>query len=102
VTETVLETGWLPTTPASDSYLRRFLLNWAGECAAAARIHGGEIRVLDAVYLTDSGLPTGFSNCATLLQPLTPARAPETLEQISEFFAFDNPARTGLVLLFSA
>ena len=102
MTETVLETGWLPTTPSSDSFLRRFLLNWVKECEATARIHGGEVRKLDSVCLTDSGRPTGFSNCATLLQPLIGDSAPETLEQINEFFAFDNPERTGFVLLFSA
>ena len=41
-----LETGWWPTTPAGDTYLRRFLLNWAGMCAAAAHSLGGHSRDL--------------------------------------------------------
>lgn len=102
MSETVLETGWLPTTPVADSYLRRFLLNWAGECVATTRIHGGEVRSLDAVVLTDSGRPTGFSNCATLLQPLVSTSEAETLGQINDFFGFDDPERTGFTLLFSA
>jgi hypothetical protein len=102
VDETVLETGWLPTTPSSDSYLRRFLLNWAAECEAATRMHGGDVQRLDAVVLTDSGRPTGFSNCATLLQPLVAATEADLLARINAFFAFDDPDRTGSVLFFSA
>ena len=35
-----LETGWLPETPIGDTYLRRYLFNWAGMCAATAQSLG--------------------------------------------------------------
>lgn len=34
--EARLEIGWLPTTLAEESYVRRFLLNWAEMCTAMA------------------------------------------------------------------
>jgi hypothetical protein len=97
-----LETGWLPTTPVGDTYLRRFLLNWAGFCAATARSLGGRTAELPTAHLADSGRPVAFSNCATLLQPLAAETAPATLAEIAAFFAFDDPARVGEVLLASA
>ena len=97
-----LETGWLPTTPVSDSYLRRFLWNWADACAATARAFGGHVLDTDAVRLADAGRPGSFSNCATLIQPLTAESAEATLAQITAFFAFDDPSRSGEVLLASA
>jgi hypothetical protein len=96
-----LETGWLPTTPAGDTVFRRFLLNWAAMCAVSARLHGGETLEDVAFSLADSGRASGFSNCATLLQPLAAERGEETLATISGFFAFDDPAKSGFVLLFS-
>ena len=97
-----LETGWLPSTPVSDSYLRRFLWNWADACAATARAFSGYVLDTDAVRLADAGRPGSFSNCATLTQPLTAEGAADTLAQIAAFFAFDDPARSGEVLLVSA
>ena len=97
-----LETGWLPTTPVSDSYLRRFLWNWADACAATARAFDGHALDTEAVRLADAGLPVVFSNCATLIQPLTAESATDTLAQITAFYAFDDPARSGEVLLVSA
>ena len=97
-----LETGWLPTTPVGDTYLRRFLWNWADACAATARAFNGYVLDGEAVRLADAGRPGSFSNCATLVQPLTAERGAETLAQITAFFAFEDPARTGEVLLVSA
>jgi hypothetical protein len=97
-----LETGWLPETPIGDTFLRRFLFNWAGMCAATARLHGGVVRDEAAYHLADSGRPAGFSNSATLLRPLIPGTAEATLEAIADFFAFADPSRTGEVLLVSA
>lgn len=97
-----LETGWLPTTPVSDSYLRRFLWNWADACAATARAFDGHVLETDAVRLADAARPGSFSNCATLIQPLTAESAEATLAQITAFFAFDDPGRAGEVLLASA
>lgn len=97
-----LETGWLPTTPDGDTYLRRFLLNWAGFCADSAVRLGGQSVSPPAVHLADAGRPAAFANCATLLQPLAAETASATLAEIGAFFAFDDPTRTGEVLLCSA
>jgi hypothetical protein len=101
-TTPLLETGWLATTPPGDTYLRRFLLNWAGMCAATARSFGGHAAVLPEIHLADSGRPAAFANCATLLQPLSAETAAGTLNTIASFFAFDDPSRSGEVLLASA
>jgi hypothetical protein len=100
--EPELETGWLSETPVGDTFLRRFLFNWAGMCAATARIHGGVARDEVAYRLADSGRPAGFSNAATLLRPLMPETAEATLAAIADFFAFADPSRAGEVLLVSA
>src|SRR5215216_4048543 len=98
-TELPLETGWLPTTPADDTYLRRFLLNWASMCAATARALGGCSEQRAGIYLADGRRPALFANCATLLQPLTAETAADTLAEIATFFAFADPAPRGEVLL---
>lgn len=97
-----LETGWLPTTPVSDSYLRRFLWNWADACAATASAFDGYVVDTDAFRLADAGRPGSFSNCATLTQPLTAESVESTMEQVTAFFGFDDSARSGEVLLASA
>jgi GNAT superfamily N-acetyltransferase len=99
---TALETGWLPATPVGDTYLRRFLHNWAGMCAAIARALGGHSRDLPAVLMADSGRPVVFFNCATLMQPLTAETAATTLDEITAFFAFSEASRRAEVLLVSA
>jgi GNAT superfamily N-acetyltransferase len=101
-TELPLETGWWPTTPADDTYLRRFLLNWAGMCAAAAHSLGGRSCDLAAVQMADSRRPVVFFNCATLTQPLSAATAAVTLAEIDAFFAFADSPGQGDVLLVSA
>src|SRR5215211_7663718 len=101
-TELPLETGWWPTTPADDTYLRRFPLNWAGMCAAAAHSVGGHGRDLPEVLMADSGRPVVFFNCATLTQPLSTETASATLDEIAEFFAFADPSGQVEVLLVSA
>src|SRR5829696_7099546 len=97
-----IETGWWPTTPAGDTYLRRFLLNWAGMCAATAHSVGGHSRDLPAVLMGDSGGPVVFFNCATLMQPLSAENAAATLGEIAAFFAFADSSRPGEILLVSA
>ncbi len=99
---TPLETGWLPTTPVGDTYLRRFLHNWAGMCAATARALGGHSRDLPAVLMADSGRPVVFFNCATLMQPLATQTVTDTLDEIAAFFAFADSSRPAEVLLASA
>lgn len=97
-----LETGWLPTTPAGDTYQRRFLLNWTSNCAAQARAFGGQTAELPTVAMADSARPSAFTNCATLLQPLAADAAPAVLAEIAEFYVFDDPSHRGEVLLASA
>lgn len=97
-----LETGWLPTTPVGDTYLRRFLHNWAGMCGAIAHALGGKSQDLPAALMADSGRPVVFFNCATLMQPLAAETAAATLDAIAAFFAFDDSSRRGGVLLVSA
>jgi ribosomal protein S18 acetylase RimI-like enzyme len=92
----------LPTTPHGDTYLRRFLLNWAGMCAAMARTLGGHAEERPEVSLADSDRPAAISNCATLLQPLAAETAEETLAGIAAFYVFEDPTRRGEVLLVSA
>jgi hypothetical protein len=96
-----LETGWFPATPVNDTYLRRYLLNWAGFCAASAVAAGGESRDLPEVSLADARGFAPFTNCATLLQPLAPERIDETMEAIAAFYAFDSSC-AGDVMLCSA
>jgi len=97
-----LETGWLPTTAVGDTYLRRFLLNWASMCSVAARLAGGYTQDLPSVLMADAGRPRGFTNCATLMQPLAAETAAETLDAIAAFSAFDDSSHRGEVLLVSA
>ena len=92
----------MPTTPVGDTYLRRFLLNWAGMCAANAHALGGHSRALPSVVMADSGTPVVFFNCATLMQPLSAATAAATIDEIAAFFAFPESSRRGDVLLVSA
>ena len=92
----------MPKTPDGDTYQRRFLLNYAGMCAAIARVLGGTSAVLPAVALADSGRPSAFTNCATLLQPLAAETAPATMAEIAAFYGFDDPSRQGEVALASA
>jgi hypothetical protein len=67
----VLETGWLPTTPISDTILRRFTLHHAECMASVATTHGGRVLRRPDVVAADLGRPGGLSNSAVLLQPLT-------------------------------
>jgi GNAT superfamily N-acetyltransferase len=97
-----LETGWLATTPVGDTYLRRFLHNWAGMCAATSRALGGHNRDLPMVHMADSGGPVVFFNCATLIQPLSAESASATLDEIAAFFTFSDSSRRGDALLVSA
>lgn len=97
-----LETGWLATTPAGDTYQRRFLLNWASMCAGLAGARGGAGSNVPAVAMANSGQPSAFTNCATLLQPLSADSAPVVMAEIEAFYAFGDPSRRGEVILVSA
>lgn len=97
-----LETGWLSTTPPTDTYLRRFFLNWGSACAANAQTFGGASEDTPAFILADSGTGVPFLNWVILLQPLSAETAPAMLGEIDAFFAFADSARSGGVLLQSA
>lgn len=97
-----LETGWLPTTPADDSYLRRFLRNWADMCAATATSLGGTSREIAGAHLADARRPAPFTNTATLTAPLAKETVEATLSEIAAFYALDDPGPESEVLLFSA
>lgn len=97
-----LETGWLPTTPEDDTYLRRYLLNWASMCAATAVAVGGRKLELPAVHLADAGRHSAFTNFATLMRPLAGETAAESLAEIAEFFHFGSREQAAEALLFSA
>ena len=97
-----LETGWLPTTPVGDTYLRRFLWNWADACAATAQAFGGNVFASEQMRLADAGVPVAFANCAILTQPLTAESAAEALAEINAFYGFEWDSRIGEVLLVSA
>jgi hypothetical protein len=97
-----LESGWLPSTPTGDTYLRRYLLSWASMCAASSTSVGGTSRDLPQVRLADAGRPAAFTNFATLMRPLEAATVAETMAEIGSFFRLDDAARNGEALLFSA
>jgi ribosomal protein S18 acetylase RimI-like enzyme len=97
-----LETGWLPSTPIGDTYLRRFLLNWQGMCAATAVSLGGISDAIPGAHLADAQRPAPFANCATLTQPLAAETAEATLSEIAAFYELDDPTRDSEVLLSSA
>src|SRR6186997_3355708 len=98
---TGLATGWDAGTPASDSLLRAFSLSMA-DPAIGERL-GHRTRATDAYGAVDYGVPAGFGNVATLLQPLPYAGWEQVLDDLEGFFAGtpDRTAPTGHVLLFS-
>jgi len=97
-----LETGWLPTTPVGDTYLRRYLLNWQGMCAATAGSLGGISGAIPGAHLADARRPAPFTNCATLTQPLAAETVEATLAEIAAFYELDDPSRDSELMLSSA
>lgn len=93
-----LTTGWEPDLPVADSVLRRFLFCWAAACDTFARASGGRTTVTPRFALADSREPSGWFNCATLLQPPNARGFDEVLDEIEERFA----GGAGEALLVSA
>lgn len=93
-----LTTGWEADVPVGDSLLRRFVFCWAGVCETMARAAGGDVRMTPRFAVADYRRPSGWSNCATLLQPPDHRTFPEVVDEVEAFFA-DG---TGPALLVSA
>ena len=85
-TQPTLETGWLPTTPAGDTLLRRFVHNQADVNDIVARAAGGRVERHDGVALADAGSPVAFFNQAILTAPLLGSEDP-VLDTVTGFFA---------------
>ena len=64
---------------------------------------GARAEDLPTVAMADSGRPSAFSNCATLMQPLSAESAAATMRRDRRRSSrFDDPSRHGEVLLASA
>ena len=92
---TVLETGWLPTTPIGDTVPRRFMLHYAACMSSIATAHGGRVLHRPDVIAADLGRPGGLSNSAVLLQPLIDGA--DTVADVERWYADGH----GDVLLWS-
>lgn len=95
-----LETGHEPTTPEGDTYLRRFVLNFADTLAAITRSFGGAVLATDAFAASDVGRPAGYANAVLPLRPL-PGDPTATMAEIDAFYAARNGGRPRTVLIFS-
>lgn len=71
----------------ADSLLRRFLFSWAGVCETFARAAGGRATATARFALADYRRPSGWFNCATLLQPPTAGGFDDILDHIEALFA---------------
>ncbi len=98
--EQSLETGWLPTTPAGDTLLRRYLLNLADGTAAITRSLGGCVLRDERFALADAGRAAGFASSGLLLQPVVDGGS-ETIDAVARFYGFGDGQVRGEVTLFS-
>lgn len=96
-----LTNGWEPKAPIGDSYLRRFLFNWAADVETHGVALGGRALRRDGMAAADAGRPAGFFNSATLLAPLPPGDPGGVLAAI-DGFAFASPTGTGEMHLWVA
>jgi GNAT superfamily N-acetyltransferase len=96
-----LRAGWEPDTPAEDSLLRRFLVNWTASLEATGLPLGGRGLRRDDLAAVDLGRPADFNNVATLLAPLFPADVDEVLAALDDFYRFSTGLITGTVYIFS-
>jgi GNAT superfamily N-acetyltransferase len=98
-----LATGWDPGTAITDTFLRAASLSVA-DVALGARMGRRTVRT-DAFAAADHGVPSGFGNIVTLLQPLPYDGWPAVLDELEGFFGIGpggpgGPGR-GTVELFS-
>ena len=100
--EVVLRAGWEPDTPAGDTLVRRFVLNFAAATAAHVGAMGGRRLSCDDLAAGDLGRPAAFFNCATLLRPLAAENRAAVLAALDTFFGLGTGQGAGEVWLFSA
>ena len=96
-----LANGWEPDAPVGDSYLRRFLFNWAADIDAHVVALGGRTLRQDGLAIADAGRPAGFYNSATLLAPLPPGD-PNGLLAAIDAFSFAPSSGSGTMSFWSA
>ncbi len=100
VTDPDLRAGWEPDSPAEDSLLRRFLVNWTASIEAHGLPIGGRALRHDDLAAVDVGRPAFGGNVATLTAPLF-AVVDAALDALDDFYAFSTGELTGTVYLFS-
>jgi hypothetical protein len=96
-----LHAEWDPHTPASDTLLRRFLMNWVPSLESETRLSGGRSIRQDDLAAVDQGRGDGLPNVVTLLAPLFESGVEEVMQELDAFFGFNGTARTGSVHMFS-
>lgn len=96
-----LRAGWEPDTPASDSLLRRFIVNWTTSLESHGESLGGRTLRRDDLAAVDVGRPIAFANVATLIAPLFSDGMGEVAADLDEFYGFSRGAAGGTVHLFS-
>jgi hypothetical protein len=97
-----LRAGWEPDTPASDTLLRQFLLNWTASIEAHGIPLGGRRLRRDDLAAVNIGRPAGGENTATLLAPLCTDGVDEVMSALDAFYGFASGTTSGSVYLFSA
>jgi hypothetical protein len=96
-TRPALETGWEPSTPVTDTLLRRFVLNHADYIDAVVSAGDGRCQRSAAFAAADLRRPAALFNSAILLRPLAYHDQQRVLDDIESFFATGR----GEVLLWS-
>jgi hypothetical protein len=95
-----LESGHGARTPVSDTYFRRFLINWL-EANEAMGQSIGAATVRDAAFwASDAGRPASYANTATFHRPL-PADPTEAMERLERFFAAQDTGQRRETYIFS-
>jgi hypothetical protein len=99
--EPSLRTDWAADTPATDTYLRRFVSNWTAAVEAEGVPLGGRTLRRDDLAAVDVGRPADPVNVATLLAPLFPDDVDRVMSTLDDFYGFRASAKSGGVTLFS-
>jgi GNAT superfamily N-acetyltransferase len=83
----VLEDGWNPGTPASDSLVRAFVTGFGDLISGVGRAVGARVLEDDDVIAVDSGTDFFLANGAVLRHPVRDADLPEAIDRLRGFFA---------------
>jgi GNAT superfamily N-acetyltransferase len=97
----VLEDGWQPSTPVSDTLMRRIVYTLADEAVSNVELLGGRIERRDNLVATDLGRPAAFFNSCILTQLMEPSTTTAQMSFLDDFFDAGG-ASTGMVVLISA